>query len=665
MSANANPVSGTLLSRMEEALTSLGSVGRADANVAALPHPSPLPLGEGADSTALGKISVTGSRDGGRVFSLSQRERAEVREGATFTLETVASTPATPSSAAPIRVDSRDSRADVASVTPPTRLRVHATSFTRPREEDKPGDDVAAARALDDGTFIAVVADGLGSARQGRDAAEKVVAHYTANFRNRPRAWSTAKTLEEITRHLNRQLHQEGLARHDSPELASTAVVVVLDGDRLHHLNAGDSRAYRLRAGKLELLSHDHRDCIESHVLTQALGLADTVAPHVAQTDLAVGDFILLSTDGLTDVLDDATLTRLLTERTGARGLVTVARERATPETLDDITAVVLEVQELGPAASAAPVSVPIPAQLKVGDVVDGYTLRRSFRASDRIWLAAKAGKSYVLKFAPLDAQTNEAALTAFIRETWNATTLKADYFPAATAPEDATARYYILDYFNAPTLKQWLAEHGPLSTADAVTLGKFVLAAAQFLLRHDFVHGDLKPENILVLGEPGALAFKLIDLGNVAEVFSVNSRAGTPSYLAPERFHNAAVSEATELFALGATLYEALTGKLPHGEIEPFQTPQFRAAKPPSAHNPHIPPWLDAIVLRALALRPDDRFAAYSEMRFQLEHPETVKPFRSADTPLIERDPWLLLKLLLAASLAANLVLAWKLLGR
>ncbi len=558
----------------------------------------------------------------------------------------------------PIRVDPRDSRADYSAVKPQPRLRVHATSFTRPREDDQPGDDVSAARALEDGTFIAVVADGLGSARQGRDGAAKAVAHYTANFRNRPDAWSTAKTLEEITRHLNRQLHQEGLARHESPELASTVVAAVLDGDRLHLLNVGDSRAYRLRAGKLEQLTHDHRDAIKSHVLTQALGLADTVAPHLAQTDLAVGDFILLCTDGLTDVLDDATLAAQLAGHASARGLVGLARERSTPETLDDITAVVLEVQELGPAASAAPVALPIPAQLKVGDQVDGYTLRRSFRESDRIWLAAKAGESFVLKFPPVEALTDEANLTAFIRETWNATTLKADYFPAATAPVDATARYYVLEYFHAPTLKQWLADRGPLATADAVALGKFVLAAAQFLLRHDFVHGDLKPENLLVLGEPGALTFKLIDLGSVAEVFSVNSRAGTPSYLAPERFSGAAVSEPTEIFALGATLYEALTGKFPHGEIEPFQTPQFRQAKPPSAHNPHIPSWLDAVVLRALALRPRDRFEAYSEMRFQLEHPEKVKSFRSAGAPLLERDPLLLLKLLLAASLAANLAL-------
>ncbi len=548
---------------------------------------------------------------------------------------------------------------------PPGRLRVRATSFTRPREDGQPGDDLAAFRTLDDGTCIVVVADGIGSARQGRDAAEKIVAQYTANFRNRPRAWNIPKTLEEITRHLNRQLHQEGLARHNSPELASTVVVAALDGNRLHVLNAGDSRACRLRAGRLECLTRDHRETRQSHVLTQALGLADSVAPHVMQTDLAVGDFLLLATDGLTDVLDDATIIQFLTARAGARGLVSLARERATPETLDDITAVVLEIEEIGPSTGTTPVALPIPEQLKVGDQIDGYTLRRSFRANDRIWLAAKAGVSSVLKFAPLTARTNDSILTAFIREMWHATTLKADYFPAATVPDPATARYYVLEYFHAPTLKQWLADRGSLGTADAVTLGRFVLTAAQFLLRHDFVHGDLKPENILVLGEPGALSFKLIDLGNVAEIFSVNSRAGTPSYLAPERFHGAAVSEATEIFALGATLYEALTHRLPHGEIEPFQTPQFRSVRPPSQLNPHVPHWLDAIVLRALAPRPEDRFAAYSEMRYELEHPDRVRPFRSADAPLIERHPLLLLKLLLAASLVANLALVFFLLKK
>ena len=121
-----------------------------------------------------------------------------------------------------------------------TKLRVRTTSFVEALSEAAPADDAAEARSFDDGTFLAVVADGLGGAEGGGDAARKTVATYLANFRNRPRAWSPAKALEETTRHLNRQLHQEGLARYESPEMASTVVAVALDGDRLHLVNAGD-----------------------------------------------------------------------------------------------------------------------------------------------------------------------------------------------------------------------------------------------------------------------------------------------------------------------------------------------------------------------------------------------------------------------------------------
>ena len=565
----------------------------------------------------------------------------------------------------PSRVRSgRDVRSDSWPPRAVKKLRVRTTTFVQAASDGAPPDDVAQARAFDDGTALAVVADGLGGAELGGDAARRTVATYLANFRNRPRAWSTDKALEEITRHLNRQLHQEGLARFDSPELASTVVVVALDGDRLHLVNAGDSRCYRFRAGSLMLLSEDHRESGtgREHVLRKALGLANDLAPHIASADIAPGDVLLLCTDGLSDVVPEADLARLLADHASARALVAEARRRATPETLDDIAAVVLEVEEVGAPSDGWTESLPIPDTLKAGDVVNGFTLRRSFRASDRIWLAAKAGDLFVLKFAPLDARANEAVLTQFIRETWHATSLKADFFPGAFVPENATARYYALEYFAAPTLRQWLAEHGPLDTAEAVSLGRFLLYAAQFLLRHDFVHGDVKPENILVLGERGALSFKLIDLGSVAEVFSVNTRAGTPSFLAPERLNGAPVGERTEVYAIGVTLHVALTRAYPHGEIEPFQNPVFREARRPSRVNPHIPPWLDSVLLRAVAVDPERRYPHFSEMKFDLENPAKVKPFQAAGAPLLERNPLLFYKAGFFILLVVNLWLVFKL---
>jgi serine/threonine protein phosphatase PrpC len=543
------------------------------------------------------------------------------------------------------------------------RLRVHATTCVRAKSDSAPSDDACEARLLEDGTFLAVVADGLGSAKCAAEAATKTCSVFLNNFRHRPRAWSLTKALEEITRHLNRQLYQEGLIRFEAPEFSTTVAVAALEGDRLRVLNLGDSRIYRLRQGRLQLLTMDHRDSRQTHVLTQALGLAEMISPHTVDIDVTAGDLILLCTDGLSDLLDEPTLTKLLVQSTGARGLVAVAREIATPETLDDITAVVLEVLETGSSQSDAAGALSIPEKLSAGAIVDGFTLRHRFRLSDRIWLAARAGKTYVLKFAPAEARSNETALTNFIREIWHATSLQAEFFPNAFVPAGATARYYAMEYLRAPTLRQWLDKHGAL-TADAVALARFILAAEQFLLRHDFVHGDLKPENILVLGETGALAFRLIDLGNVAEIFSVSTRAGTPSYLAPERFSNAAISETTEVFALGVTLYEAVAKQLPYGQIEPFQTPAFRRAKKPTGLNPNLPGWFEAILLRAIAINPKDRYANYSEMLFDLENPAQVQSFRAGGAPLLERNPELVIRIMLIASLVLNLLLFAKLLS-
>ena len=62
-----------------------------------------------------------------------------------------------------------------------------------------------------------------------------------------------------------------------------------------------------------------------------------------------------------------------------------------------------------------------------------------------------------------------------------------------------------------------------------------------------------------------------MIDFGSITEAYSNVTRSGTPSYLAPERFSQAPINEQTEVYAIGVTLYEALTQKYPFGEIEPF----------------------------------------------------------------------------------------------
>ena len=202
------------------------------------------------------------------------------------------------------------------------------------------------------------------------------------------------------------------------------------------------------------------------------------------------------------------------------------------------------------------------------------------------------------------------------------------------------------------------------LAVDEVVELGKFLAAAAQHLLRFDLVHGDIKPENILADTNYDRLRFKLVDLGSTVPVFSTVSRAGTASYLAPERFNGAPVSERTELFAMGVTLYEALTGHLPFGEIERFQTPHFTSAKPPSSFNPNVPPWLDSVILRACAVDPERRCQHYSELAYDLANPDKVSPWRAAGSPLLESNPLLFYKTGFFVLLGAIILLLFKIAG-
>ena len=517
-------------------------------------------------------------------------------------------------------------------------MKVNVTTHMLARSTETENGDNCAAKVSGE-TVIAVLADGAGAARAGAEASRRIVESLVGNYAARPREWTPQRALTEFTRLINQTLYQESLVRFDAPELVSTLSVAIVEGDRLFGLNVGDSRVYLSRAGELSQLSHDHVDPEHNHILRNAIGLGPELDAHCFETELRDGDIALLCSDGVSNVLPDSDLCTQLAHRTSARSLVIRARDSATDETRDDLSAVVIDVTKAGKLRAVSQLPLPIPDTLKKGDIIDGYELLRPFAGTDRVWIAAKDERRWTLKFAPLEARENEPILAQFVKEAWNAGRVQGECFVAAFLPEDATARYYVQEFVEAPSLKSLLKSR-TLSVDEAVALGRFLAEACQRLVRLDLVHGDIKPENLLVVTDYDRVKFKLVDLGSSAEIFSVTSRAGTASYLAPERFHGALISERTEIFAIGVTLYEALTRIFPFGEIERFQTPVFRVAKRPAALNPNIPPWLESLILRALAVDPERRYQHFSELAFDLANPDRVEPFHQPGAPLLARSP-------------------------
>ena len=205
------------------------------------------------------------------------------------------------------------------------------------------------------------------------------------------------------------------------------------------------------------------------------------------------------------------------------------------------------------------------------------------------------------------------------------------------------------------------------------------ITKALSHLHRQNVIHRDIKPAN-LHQGADGVL--RLLDLGvalSGKEPAAMRDlHAGTPSYINPEQwgvyFKNTGKNsdESTkeppdaqsDLFALGVTLYQLLTGKLPYGEVLPGQSGRYyRDPQAPSRHRPEIPKWLDNIVLKAIARDKNQRFETAEELLLALDRGASRPLSAPLATPLIQRDPTAVWKIGLGISVLLNLLLVYWLL--
>jgi serine/threonine protein phosphatase PrpC len=543
-------------------------------------------------------------------------------------------------------------------------MKVRHTLCALPRDPGRPSSDAVSFVSWDNG-FLAALADGAGTRPEAREAAEHSVSQIATHYRTHPLGWTPGKALRETVRLINRTLWNESQARFQSTEMVCTLVVALYDEGQLNVLSLGDSRLYLLRQGKLDLLTRDDVDPLMPLKLTKALGAEETVNVFTAKQSLEEGDVLFLCSDGIHHHLDAEPLHSLLGSGAAARAIASHARDASPEESRDDCAAIRLDIDSLGWSAKRQDTQLPVPEKLGVGQKIDGWTLVRSFGANDRCWLAEREGCRQVMKFAPLEAAEQSFHAQSFLKETWNAIRFSEDPpFVKAWENPQRTALYYNMEFIDAPGLRTMLRQRH-LQVDETVELGLFLVDACIRLLRHDLVHGDIKPENILVGSSYGSLFFKLVDLGSCCEVFSHHSRAGTASYLAPERFRNAPINECSEIFSVGVTLYQALTGHLPFGEIERFQTPSFKEPKPPSHLNPLVPPWLDALILRACSIQPERRYQHFSELLHDLKHPHKVRPWHSDQAPFIQRHPLLFWKLAAVFFALLSLALALRLATR
>ena len=232
---------------------------------------------------------------------------------------------------------------------------------------------------------------------------------------------------------------------------------------------------------------------------------------------------------------------------------------------------------------------------------------------------------------------------------------------------------YYIaMEYLDGRSLKEIVAERGPLPPEEAVDATLGVLRAARFAHRRGIIHRDLKPHNVLVDPEGRV---KVTDFGiaraGASDMTETGSIMGTAQYLSPEQAQGHAVTERSDLYAIGVLLYELLTGRVPF-DGEAAVTIALKQVQeepvPPGQVNAAVPPALEAVVLRALEKDPARRFADADEFIAALEAARggTALPAAVVYDELVEEPPplrgwvWaLLLVLVVAGIVIAALLLA------
>jgi serine/threonine protein phosphatase PrpC len=541
-------------------------------------------------------------------------------------------------------------------------LDIITTSFGLSKGDTLKGDDYVVYKNLD-GITIGIVCDGVGSAMYGDRASKRVGDFLLQSLKNRPKSWSIEKSIHHFISNINQILYRESIQEYGDVELLTTLALVVIEGDRLYGANVGDSRIYLKRDDKLTQLSHDHTYDESMHgVLSQAIGAKENVEIYYFENNLQPKDTILLCSDGLYSELDIDELMHGMS--IGASHLVKKASSKCHDNLPDDTTALVLEIKKLDIRRELKNAKLIIQDEYKVGEIVDGYKLIKPLIQNQRTWLCENKGIKYVIKFAPYEAIEDEVILDLFVKEVWIAKELKAGFFPKAVVPKKRTHRYYIMSYIEGITLKEYMSKK-PLSIDMAIDLAKFLLKMSQYLIKHDFVHADIKPENIIITKRKDKEVFKMVDFGSISQAYSLINKAGTPSYIAPERFQGLPICEQSEIYAIGVTLYEALSKKLPFGYIEPFQNPNFdKRVKSISKLNAKVPAWLQSIIHKSISVDTDIRYHNYSEMLYEINHPDKVKAFYDKNVPFMKKYEKEVYKVGFVTMFVLNLVLVLKCFG-
>jgi serine/threonine-protein kinase len=511
---------------------------------------------------------------------------------------------------------------------------------------------------------IAAVADGVGGLSSGEIASRMAIDIALNIFKTAAIGETPNKILDQIFKEANLNIYNFGLESGQS-RMATTLSACVFRNKEVQIGHVGDCRVYLVHNGQAKRLTSDHTyvemqlklgliskaDAMSSElrsVLTRTLGQNPIVQVDFVKATLSSRDCIILCSDGLHGSLMEHELAETVTRmapKEACEYFIATAENRGAE---DNISIQVIRVEEVRQTSFYRGLSsaygnanneniATMSADIESGQILDdrfeiSEPIHRSAMSTVFKGIDRQTGQGVALKVPLMNLEADPAFYARFEREEEIGKALDHPGILKIIPVEQKSRPYIVMEYVKGQTLDRLMQTVGLLPISDTLKIASRVCGALEYMHRHGVIHRDLKPSNIMVCDD-GTL--RIMDFG-IAKTEAMrritfggfSPTMGTPDYMAPEQIKGKRGDQRTDIYSLGAILYEMVTGEVPFQGPNVYAVMNARLVGDPQAPrklNPELPPQIEEIILHAMERDPSKRYPSAAAMKAELDAPETV----------------------------------------